>query len=50
MLHFCGSFMHVNIKFHTDVYRIEILGDECPTLIGRNEEIVPDQAELIVKE
>lgn len=41
--------MHVNIKFRMDVYRMQVLGDECPTLIGRNEEIVPHQAELIVK-
>lgn len=41
--------MHVNIKFHMDVYRIRVLGDECPTLIGRNEEIVLHQAKLIVK-
>lgn len=41
--------MHVNIKCHIDVYRIQVLGDECPTLIGRAEEIALHQAELLVK-
>lgn len=49
VLQFCDGFMHVNIKCHIDVYRIQVLGDECPTLIGRAEEIALHQAELLVK-
>lgn len=32
VLRFCGSFRHVNTKCQIDVFRIQVLGDECPTL------------------
>lgn len=41
--------MCVNTKLHIAAYWIQVLGPEFPTLIGRSEELIPHQAELIVE-